>query len=522
MKTILSLLALCLAPLWVHANVAPTPVIVSAAMRPDSTIMDVVYRVNDPDDATVTVRALAFINGTRSFASLIKPTAFIEDTATHVGNDIATNTDHTLAWDVAEDWNIDVGQLKFEILALDSRGLFQFDWITIPAVGENPALTISKDTPASDKLLDTLFWQHASGDPWMELSNGILRGTAASGNFSGLELANGASPNSTWAPLYLFKLMNLDPANAGELAYANTTARADILNTGSWHATTRSYMGFSRFFGWGYNGNGQLNVPPTNNPDIVAIAAGTYHSLILKSDGTVVGLGLNTAGQITIPKALIGVTAIAAGGNHSLALKSDGTVIGWGNNDHGQVTIPGGLSGVTAIAAGRHHSLALKNDGTVIGWGDNAYGQVTIPNDLTGVTAVAAGGTHSLVLKEDGTVIGWGNNNKGQITIPGGLTEVVVIAAGGDSGHSLAIKSDGTVIGWGDNTYGAVNIPGGLTGVTALAAGGYHSLALKSDGSVIGWGYNAFGQITIPGGLTGVTAIAAGDHHSIAMKAKTL
>lgn len=55
------------------ANTAPTPVVVSAAMRPGTTLMDVVFRVNDPDDATVKVRALAFVDGVRSFAKVLKP-----------------------------------------------------------------------------------------------------------------------------------------------------------------------------------------------------------------------------------------------------------------------------------------------------------------------------------------------------------------------------------------------------------------------------------------------------------------
>jgi alpha-tubulin suppressor-like RCC1 family protein len=62
-------------------------------------------------------------------------------------------------------------------------------------------------------------------------------------------------------------------------------------------------------------------------------------------------------------------TAIAAGGFHSLALKSDGTVVAWGYNDFGQSTVPAGLSGVVAIAGGWFHSLALKSDGTVVAWG---------------------------------------------------------------------------------------------------------------------------------------------------------
>ena len=60
-----------------------------------------------------------------------------------------------------------------------------------------------------------------------------------------------------------------------------------------------------------------------------------------------------------MPPGLNGVIALAAGFWHSLALKSDGTVVAWGNNNPGQSTVPGGLNGVVAIAAGGAHSLAL-------------------------------------------------------------------------------------------------------------------------------------------------------------------
>ena len=84
---------------------------------------------------------------------------------------------------------------------------------------------------------------------------------------------------------------------------------------------------------------------------------------------------------------LTGVVAIAAGGYHSLALKSDGTVWAWGCNDCGQLgdgsttnrltPVPvSGLTGVVAIAGGDYHSLALKSDGTVWAWGYNGYGQL--------------------------------------------------------------------------------------------------------------------------------------------------
>ena len=83
------------------------------------------------------------------------------------------------------------------------------------------------------------------------------------------------------------------------------------------------------------------------------------------------------------------IEQIAAGGYHSLALKSDGTVWAWGDNNMGQLgdgtisdddrTTPAqvpNLTGVVAIASRSCHSLAIKSDGTVWAWGDNSFGQL--------------------------------------------------------------------------------------------------------------------------------------------------
>ena len=84
-----------------------------------------------------------------------------------------------------------------------------------------------------------------------------------------------------------------------------------------------------------------------------------------------------TTTQRTTPvqvSGLTGVTAIAVGAYHSLALKSDGTVRAWGYNEYGQLgngmagtmgDYPeqvSGLTGVTAVACGLYHSLALMLD----------------------------------------------------------------------------------------------------------------------------------------------------------------
>src|SRR5262249_52995385 len=137
---------------------------------------------------------------------------------------------------------------------------------------------------------------------------------------------------------------------------------------------------------------------------------------------------------------LYGVTAIACGGYHSLALKSDGTVWAWGANSYGQV---GGsatgpvytpvqvthLSDVKAIAGGGLHSLAMKNAGTVWAWGYNHFGQVgmfantgtdnanPLPTEVSGLTkvyAITAGYYHNLAYAATG-VWAWGLNDYGQL-----------------------------------------------------------------------------------------------------------
>ena len=227
---------------------------------------------------------------------------------------------------------------------------------------------------------------------------------------------------------------------------------------------------------------------------VVAIAVEGYHSLALCSDGTVVAWGENNFGQLgnntmndspvpvavnTAPgiSALYGkkVVAIAAGSLHSMALCSDGTVAAWGHNNLGQlgdgsinadppngkavpvaVNTSSGTSAlfgkqVVAIAAGGHHSLALCSDGTLAAWGLNAQGQLgdntqtnhPVPvevNKDSGVSAlygktvvdIAAGGWDSVALCLDGTVTAWGYNAYGQVgddTLTNRLAPVAVNTA---------------------------------------------------------------------------------------------
>ncbi|MFT6748038.1 MAG: alpha-tubulin suppressor-like RCC1 family protein [Glaciecola sp.] len=123
------------------------------------------------------------------------------------------------------------------------------------------------------------------------------------------------------------------------------------------------------------------------------------HTLLLKNDKTVWGLGLNGSGQLgdgtpdqrTNPvqvNSLTNVIAVSAGENHSLFLKSDCTVWSVGSNTKGELgdgttddrstarraTSLG--SGILAVTAGNGCTLVLKNDDIVYGSGTNNKGQL--------------------------------------------------------------------------------------------------------------------------------------------------
>ncbi|QHT63000.1 hypothetical protein GXP70_25560 [Paenibacillus lycopersici] len=195
--------------------------------------------------------------------------------------------------------------------------------------------------------------------------------------------------------------------------------------------------GVGRAIGWGLNGNGQSTVPVDAQSSATKVAAGTYYSMALKFNGTVVAWGSNGAGAMPMPSDLSNVIAIDAGYRYALALKSDGTVVAWGQEYSGNGILDvAGLTGIKAISANQEHAVALKNDGTVVGWGNNSDGKATPPAGLSDVVAVSAGVNHSLALKSDGTVVSWGsqtsvpdNNELSSLTIAEGTPNPVFSSA---------------------------------------------------------------------------------------------
>lgn len=243
-------------------------------------------------------------------------------------------------------------------------------------------------------------------------------------------------------------------------------------------------------------------------------------------------------------KNLTNVTAVAAGYFHSVALRADGTVWAWGDNGYGQIgqgttggtfTVPvqvKGLPPVRAIAAGFYDTVVLSATGTVWQWGFDPYGPATpcspsirifcngndSPVQVTGlpkVVSIATGGDTSLAVDATGHLWSWGlylgrpsnsvqdSRTPGQVVGAGGAGTLahVVMAAMGEA-HGVALLADGRVWAWGDNSqaqlgqgngntqhYSPFPIPvPGLSGIKRLAANGFWSAAVESNDSVVVWG----------------------------------
>lgn len=284
---------------------------------------------------------------------------------------------------------------------------------------------------------------------------------------------------------------------------------------------------------------------------VTEISSSHGYSLALLRDGQVMAWGHNQTGRfgdgeaggdsdVPVPvEGLTGVVAISASQFHSLALLNDGTVMGWGDNTRGElgngtristdVPVPAavGLTEVAAVSAGDVTSLVLLRNGTVMSFGAGEYGQLgnghggeytLVPVKVDGlneVTAISAGAWQNLALLRDGTAMAWGWNKSGElgdgtnmgpqrcghygcsrVPIPvSGLSDVTAISAASNTGNfntnvnGLALLGNGTLMAWGGDEYGQlgdgsttssyVPVPvSGIAEVTAISAGGYQSLAL--------------------------------------------
>ncbi len=292
-----------------------------------------------------------------------------------------------------------------------------------------------------------------------------------------------------------------------------------------------------------------VQATPSATPN-VSLASGYYHSLLVSTDGTLwawgrndkyqLGLG-NTTQTKSSPTQVGSATnwkSVAAGWYHSMGVRSDGTLWAWGLNERGQLglgdnvtrnspTRVGTATNWTAVSTGQDHSLGLSSDRTLWAWGYNLDGQLGLGDNVTrniptrvgnwtDWVAIAAGDTHSLGVRANGTLWVWGSNSNYELGLNHQAymknpTQVVGSAdweaVASEFKCSFGLRSNGTLWAWGYNGQGQLGVGhktdtkvptqvlGDFIDWAGVAPGRVHCLGVRSNGHLYAWGANFDGEL---------------------------
>ena len=144
-------------------NSVPQPVIHRIAQRTGTNVMELDFEVIDTDDDNVTVGILAHCGSDK-----LVPQAWLNNTGSKIGVPIATNTVHSMEWDVKQDWNNSTGAIQFEILCQDGSRSKPVDlhFLTLPFSDGN--MTISRSPLHDSDINNYLKYMAATGEGFIE------------------------------------------------------------------------------------------------------------------------------------------------------------------------------------------------------------------------------------------------------------------------------------------------------------------------------------------------------------------
>ncbi|XP_026580225.1 probable E3 ubiquitin-protein ligase HERC6 [Pseudonaja textilis] len=230
------------------------------------------------------------------------------------------------------------------------------------------------------------------------------------------------------------------------------------ISCGKEHSLAISSQG--KVFSWGAGGFGQLGtgklkdsstpkkIDALSKYNVIQVACGHYHSIVLTKDGRVFSWGQNSHGQLGLGKELpsqatpcnisslagIPLAQVAAGGAHTFVLSLSGVVYGWGKNNAHQLGLDQETSkeqifkpysvgalrnlNVTYISCGDEHTAVLTKSGNVFTFGDDSAGQLGHNSSKIGpqkideidgpVSHVSCGSYHTLCVSASGQLWSFG------------------------------------------------------------------------------------------------------------------
>ena len=194
---------------------------------------------------------------------------------------------------------------------------------------------------------------------------------------------------------------------------------------------------------------------------VVDVAAGKYHTVVLKENGDVYGWGDNSYKQInpnggstisTAYKIASGATIIAAGDYQTFYNDSSGQLHGLGKNDKGQVGYPENVPNPIQVECGAEHTVAIGSDRHMYVWGSDEYRQlpVYLPNSATYtdvpkdtgiiVENISAGGNFTAYIDTELRLCGYGKSESSRVTTIPNMADAKAIAVG--KKYCVAVKEE--------------------------------------------------------------------------------
>lgn len=217
--------------------------------------------------------------------------------------------------------------------------------------------------------------------------------------------------------------------------------------------------------------------------NVVSVSTFEYQTVILRTNGTVAAVDNNGHNRITSLPTYSDIVQIAAGCDHVVLLHDNGTVTVSGSNARGQADT-GEWENIVKTAAGADFTLGLRSDGTIAACGSNLSGQCDV-DGYKDVIDIAACDQSAVILFADGSVRVVGDKSMGLYQADS-FTEVKRIRAAASC--IVAEKEDGSYV-----------MAHGALGADCGSVAGWKNMKYFAAGSVCVGAVDEYGNMQIEG-----------------------